>query len=353
VIRAAGRAVVRPFVLLGHLLVTGFVVALALPLWFLPWRPAMALARGYGYLAAICWPPGLRIATINLTRAYGATKNRGEIRRLALASCASMTQSIAEKMQIVRRHGASDPLPGDICEFENPAALARFRTQGPRLFVQAHFGSWEVGGGVAFSLVGHRGAAVIRDLDNPFLNRLVARLRFHDPATHSFDKRGGARKALARLRAGDSIGMVMDEDAGSRGVLVDFFGRPASTSLLAARLALLAGVPIFVAACVRRPGQKFLYRLTLVEPPDPALPRKRAELLLTERIVSILEEWIRANPEQWRWMHWRWKTRPDGSRETYGLRDLRRCRNDIATTASADHASQLRVQRAIVKRRMP
>lgn len=317
----------------GDLIVAGFAVVVALPVWYLPWGPALALARFYGYLAAICWPPGRRIATINLTRVYGRTLSRHEISRMALASFASIAESIAEKMQLVRRHGGHDPIPEDICDFENPDALARFRQPGPRVFVQAHLGSWEVGGGIALTLVERRGAAIIRDLDNALLNTIVGRLRFQRPS-ESFDKRGGARKALRRLRMGDSIGMVMDEDAGARGMMLDFFGRPASTSLLAARLALLTGVPLFVAACIRRPGRKFLYRMALIER-HPGLSRREAERQITQQILTILEQWIRASPDQWRWMHWRWKTRADGTRETYGPADLRRCREDVETARGA------------------
>src|SRR5262245_46578732 len=134
----------RPFILIGDAVITIIVIALAVPVWFLPQRQAIALARGYGYLAAALWLPGRRIATINLIRAYGDALGRRDVDRIAWGSFASIAQSIAEKMQIVRRYGRQDPPVDALCEFEDPEMLARFREPGPRLFVQAHFGSWEV-----------------------------------------------------------------------------------------------------------------------------------------------------------------------------------------------------------------
>src|SRR5205807_7917448 len=129
------------------------------------------------------------------------------------------------------------------------------------------------------------------------------------------DKTGAAAAALARLRRGDSVAMLLDENGGYRGVFVEFFGRPASTGRLPALLSLETGAPIVVGACVRRPGRRFLYRLALLE-----AGRERdaeAVALLTQQIVATLERWVRDDPTQWRWIHWRWKTRPDGSGEAY------------------------------------
>jgi len=104
---------------------------------------------------------------------------------------------------------------------------------------------------------------------------------------------------------------------------VPFFGTLASTRKTPAVLSLATGAPIVVGACIRRPGRPFLYRLALLEP-DTTLDAGEAIADLTARIVSTFEGWIRDDPLQWRWIHPRWKTRPDGREERYGRADLAR-----------------------------
>jgi lauroyl/myristoyl acyltransferase len=86
-------------------------------------------------------------------------------------------------------------------------------------------------------------------------------------------------------------------------------------------LSLATGAPIVVGACIRRAGRPFLYRHALLEA-DPAMNPDDAIRDLTARIVSTFEGWIRDEPLQWRWIHPRWKTRPDGREERYGRAEL-------------------------------
>jgi KDO2-lipid IV(A) lauroyltransferase len=102
---------------------------------------------------------------------------------------------------------------------------------------------------------------------------------------------------------------------------VDFFGRPAATHRTAALLSARTARPIVVAAAVRRPGGRYLYRLARIEPVSGIDQVEPA----TQAITSVLERWIREDPAQWRWIHWRWKNRPDGTPETYTGTDLEAC----------------------------
>ena len=89
-------------------------------------------------------------------------------------------------------------------------------------------------------------------------------------------------------------------------------------------LALATGAPIVVGAVVRGEDseQPFLYRLAWIDPVAEGLHAPEDIIPITARITAILESWIRETPLQWRWIHWRWRTRPDGSREHYGKREL-------------------------------
>ena len=79
-------------------------------------------------------------------------------------------------------------------------------------------------------------------------------------------------------------------------------------------------------AAVRGGGPRpFRYRLALVEPPAACAATPASVRELTQRVASVIAEWVLEDPLQWRWVHWRWKTRPDGTEETYTRRDLRAC----------------------------
>jgi KDO2-lipid IV(A) lauroyltransferase len=168
------------------------------------------------------------------------------------------------------------------------------------------------------------GGAVARRVDNVVLDRVLRRFRTARPEQW-IEKRGAVSEARRRLEAGDDVALLLDENGGYRGVFTRFFGRPASTSRVAALLALATGAPIVVGALVRRPARPgLLYRLALLEPePIGDRPPKEAVRDLTQRVTSVLEQWIRDDPDQWRWAHWRWKTRPSGPEEEYGRREVR------------------------------
>ena len=312
----------NPLVLVRDFFLTILVLVLAAPLYLLPWRGASTVARGYGYLLGALSPRGRRVAALNLRRAYGPSMTRARAAQIAWRNFAGFVEGIADGMQFGRRYvrRVADPLP--LYDSEDAALEARVLADPrPKVFVTGHLGSWEVAAGIADLRWPGGGAAIFRHIANPFLDALVRRIRTRHP-DQLIDKRGGATTALTRLRQGDSVAMLLDENAGPRGAFVDFFGRPASTGKIAALLALNTGSPVVVGACLRRPGNRFFYRLSLIEPSGPATSANVTAL--TQAIVSTLEAWIRDDPEQWRWTHARWRTRPDGTEESYSAADVAR-----------------------------
>lgn len=297
-------------------------VAVVWPLWFLPWRAATTLGRWYGYIVFVFWAPGRRTGMINLRRAYGPTLTKREARRQTRAVVGSLGQSLAEGAQFARRLARPGWKWADVHEPEDPELEQRILADSrPKIFVSGHLGSWEVALAMARQRVGVRGAAVVRKVDNPFINEIFRLIRVSGPGQW-IDKRGATAAALASVRAGKSVALLLDENAGHRGVFVDFFGRPASTSKLAALLSLMTGAPIVLGAALRQEnGRAFTYRLAVFEPQDVA-EEPDAVRALTARVVRQWEDWVRQAPLQWRWVHWRWKTRPDGSLETYRRSDV-------------------------------
>jgi KDO2-lipid IV(A) lauroyltransferase len=201
---------------------------------------------------------------------------------------------------------------GSLVRYEGLEHLesAYARGRGVLLF-SGHYGHWEL----AALLQGHLGfrlSLVVRPLDNPFLDAMLARLRrFSGNAIIS--KRRAIRPMLEALERGEGVAIVIDQDARERGVFVPFFGRPASTTPTLALLALRTGaaiVPVF-----SLPEPRGRWRI-VYEPEVPVRPsgNLRADVRsVTARCTAVIESWVRRRPELWLWMHRRWKTAPRGA----------------------------------------
>lgn len=309
----------RWFALTIHAIVAIAVVLLAAPLRLLPWPAAARLGRYYGYMGFLLYSRGRRTGQINLRRIYGASMSRARARWETVRVFGSLGQAVAEGLQFSRRFAAGAPGWAGLFDIEDPELNRQVLDDPrPKVFVTAHLGSWEMALMVA-GLRRRKSAAMARRIDNPLVDRLLQWSR--GTQAPPIDKRGGAAAAIAELERGNNVALLLDENAGYKGVWVDFLGRQASTHRIAALLSARTRSPIVVGALVRRPGQRYLYRLSRIEPAqDPG-----AIGAVTAEIASVLARWIREDPTQWRWIHWRWKTRPDGTEESYSRTDLRRC----------------------------
>jgi KDO2-lipid IV(A) lauroyltransferase len=185
------------------------------------------------------------------------------------------------------------------------------------LFLTAHFGGWEVSS-FMHALHGHPLHILVRPLDNPHLDRLVSRYRTLS-GNRTLPKQDFARAMLAALRAGETVGILMDQNMlPEQGVFVDFFGIPACTSSLLARMALRTEAAVVPAFCIWDPGLR-RYRMRF----DPALETIRTGSeeddirANTAAYTKVIEDYARRYPEQWLWVHRRWKTRPPGEEPLY------------------------------------
>jgi KDO2-lipid IV(A) lauroyltransferase len=188
-------------------------------------------------------------------------------------------------------------------------ALAWGHSGRPMLLLTGHFGNWEVLSYV-FGMGGCRGGIVARRLDNPYLERLVGDLRRKTGLT-LLDKNRDYQQMLDILERGGGLGLVGDQDAGPRGLFVDFLGRPASTFKSIAVLSLQYGAPILVlgAARVSHPMGYVIYLEDTILPEDYE-DRPDATQVITLRYTQALERLVRRHPEQYFWLHRRWKSQP-------------------------------------------
>ena len=221
---------------------------------------------------------------------------------------------------------------GDFCRFphydrENISQLAvydgfehfeRAQARGNGvLFLTAHFGGWEVSS-FMHALHGHPLHILVRPLDNPYLDCLVTRYRSMS-GNRTIPKQDFARAMLAALRAGETVGILMDQNmTPEQGVFVDFFGIPACTSTLMARMALRTGAAVVPGFCLWDATLR-RYRVHF----EPAMETRRtgneeADILAnTAAYTRVIEDYARRYPEQWLWVHRRWKTRPAGEKPLY------------------------------------
>lgn len=179
--------------------------------------------------------------------------------------------------------------------------------QGPVILVSAHIGNWEMLPAMAAHF-GIRLSSFYRAATNPFVDSIVADLRSRGlpQGVPNFPKGStGARAALAHLSKGGRLGMLVDQKMND-GIEAPFFGHPAMTAPAAAAFALRYNAPVIPSHTVRLGPARF--RLIVEDPlPLPTSGDRQADIAtLTTAINAKLEQWIRARPGEWLWLHRRW-----------------------------------------------
>ena len=185
------------------------------------------------------------------------------------------------------------------------------RHESGLILVTGHFGNWEV---LAHALAvgGFPISAVARRLDNPYVDRHVMGQR-ESEGLRILDKKGAAAELDDLLDARGTVAFIADQDAGRKGVFVDFFSRPASTFKSIALMAMRHQAPIIVGYCRRLDSQfrfqigaeQIIYPHQWADAPDPLR-------WITQTYTHALERIARGDPEQYLWVHRRWKHRPKG-----------------------------------------
>ncbi len=203
------------------------------------------------------------------------------------------------------------------------ACWRAFNTGRPVMLVSGHFGNWEVAN-TAFGLFGYPMGVVARDLDNPYLHAWFKHFREHT-GHRLFSKEGASQQMQPQLAQRGHVALLCDQDAGPRGLFVDFFGKPASTFKSIALLALEHRALICVGGAIRLPDNsrrddaispgwsKFqLVCEEIIDPETIDSPDPVGEI--TRRYTAALERLIRRAPEQYFWVHRRWKSVPQQRR---------------------------------------
>jgi Kdo2-lipid IVA lauroyltransferase/acyltransferase len=254
------------------------------------------------------WLPVSRVADDNLRQAMPELD--AEARRRVLRGVWDNLGRTAAELPHLAGLKRTSSGPGWECPDDEPLRSLRER-EGPAILISGHLANWEIGFPVAASL-GLEVAWFYRAASNPLADEAIQRLRQQGTAKPPpmFPKgASGARGAVAHLRQGGLLGILMDQKLNA-GIAVPFFGRPAMTTPAAAQFALRFRCPVIPVHPVRLGPARF--RVICEAPlPLPDSGNREADVsALTQTINATLEHWIREKPEDWLWLHRRWpKTR--------------------------------------------
>lgn len=271
-------------------------------------EPAQTAVPWFGKLCYYLLPIRRGRVMENLRRVFAATVPEAEIRRLAQAYYGHYLRFLFEFLRLPFMSAARRKT---WIRVENKESPLRAHTQGKGiLLVTGHFGNWEVStvaGIRQFPEYRNLFYFVRRPLRPPWLNDFITR-RFQKSGLGSLGKRGSLDQILELLGQGAIIVYVFDQHARKgEGVVVDFLGQPASTFKSLALLAMETGAPVIPSSSWREPDGTHVLRfedpLPLIECEDVGDAIRRN----TQAYNDALERMLLRHPEQWIWMHRRWK----------------------------------------------
>jgi lipopolysaccharide heptosyltransferase II len=276
----------------------GSAVASALPLRFL-----FAAGEFLGFCAWLVSGKYRRLAEYNVATAFANERSPRELRRLVRRHFHRLGANLLCSAKLMQMS------PDKILEHvkvENIESMAsRFRAGVPVVLILSHLGTWELFAQLMPKFVGFvRNASVYQKLGNRFIDEHIRRTR-SQTGLELFDRQVGFEPVIELLRSGGGVGVLSDQHAGDHGVWTPFFGRLASTSPLPALLAKRTRAAL-IAAGVYTTGPA-RWRMVFTERFDS--PHSDASVAeLTSTINDVIEKQIRVAPEDWFWVHNRWKT---------------------------------------------
>jgi KDO2-lipid IV(A) lauroyltransferase len=280
----------------------------------MPWGTSLFVSRLFTALIYLFHPKLRRIGLLNLSLAFpdSALAWRKRVLRGVYANLARLLGAFSQIPKLtaenISRHVIYDG-------FEN-FLEAEQHGKGV-LFLTAHFGAWELCP-VAHALYGHPLKFLVRPIDNPLVDHLVNRYR-SQCGNLVIDKKNAVREIVRALKNNEALGILIDQNTTlDDGIFADFFGIPACTTTSLATLALRTGALVLPGFLIWDRKLK-KHRLRFEAPVEV---RRMGDFQTdiatnTQRFNQILEDIIRKYPDQWLWVHRRWKTRPPGEKPLY------------------------------------
>lgn len=290
-----------------HALETKLAVVVSAVVRRLPRRLVLALGRNLGRVWGALDKRHLRIAVDNLRHAFPEWDDA----RVLRTTRGVYAHFGAILFDIVWMEGRSADELLALTDVEGLEIVRAAQASGRGVVCPTgHFGNWEFQGIASALLVGPF-SVVARPLDNPELDRWLVGLRTATGNTVIY-KKTAFGQILQTIREGGTVAIVVDQNVQAEdGIFVDFFSRPACTTTVVAAIALKTECMIVPVHCPLGPDGR--YRMVFGPPVEWKGGRSTEGVAaLTQHLTTIIEGWVRESPEQWLWLHRRWKTRPPG-----------------------------------------
>lgn len=284
------------------------VVSMCMHCW--PVQANLAVARGLGNLMYAVDRKHRRRALANLRRSF-PEKSDEALRRLARRSMQQLFMLFVETLfttRLVRLDTAARYV-----RLNQIDGLLKMLMDGRHgvIMLTGHYGNWEILGYVLATL-GFQTTSIARPLDNPYVNEFLLGVR-ERKGQRIIAKKGATDEVLSVLQDRGAVGFIADQNAGSKGLFVDFFHRKASTYKSIGLLAMQFEVPVVI-GYARRINDRFQFDLGVQDIIYPDDWKDQADPLryITQRYTRAIEDFVRDEPGQYLWVHRRWKTRPKG-----------------------------------------
>jgi KDO2-lipid IV(A) lauroyltransferase len=269
----------------------------------LPLAFSYNLAQGIGNIAFHVLRYRRQVAMDNLHIAFGREMDNRKLLEVCAESYRQIAMTFIELLISPKLHGRIQ----NILDAHHFTLIQRLLHMGKGLVtISGHLGNWELQGAAASTAMTEPFTVAAVQQSNPYINRFITRRR-NDMGMQVAGSKAAMKLLLKALKKKQAIGLVADQNAGMDAVFVDFFGKTAATHPGPAQLALKFGAPMVVGAVIRIGPGKFKMLAQQVE-----IKEDDTVETLTQRHVKILEGFIRQYPEQYFWLHRRWKTRPPG-----------------------------------------
>ncbi len=273
----------------------------------LPKKWAMSLGTGIGKLLYRTLKKRKQIALNNLQIAFGNDMDEDRRRDMCKASFINLSKTIIEFMRFTKLN--PDNIWEEVSVEGREHLDAAFEKGKGVIVVLTHFGNWELLSLVWGVLIPNRATAIAFPLKNEKLNAYICRNR-ERLSLKLIPRKNAIRATLRALKNNEAVGFFADQNAGEQGIFIEFFGKPASTSRAPVTIALKTDTPILFTLDIRQPNdQHHVY----ISPPiylDSSGDTETDVIEYTTFLVKELEKYIQKYPDQWLWLHNRWKTQP-------------------------------------------
>ena len=273
----------------------------------LPKRWALRLGSGIGMLCYYFIKKRRQIALNNLQLAFGSDLTHAQRIEICKASFVNLGKTCIEFLRFptLNTENLWDEVTVEGAENLHTALAGG---KGAIVFLP-HFGNWELLSLVYGALIPDRAKAIAFPLKNAPLNAYIWQRR-EQMSLKLIPRKRAIRETLRALKNNEAVGFFADQNAGREGIFINFLGKPASTARGPVTLALKTGAPLLFSLSIRHPDDRHHVHISSPIHPIPSEDFERDIETYTTQMLKQLEAYIHKHPEQWLWLHNRWKTQP-------------------------------------------